>query len=92
MLDIGYDLVQEKTRLGRWPTVREAIFFLIGRDDEAADKLRALGPECMRHSIYVRGFGKIRNVEPDPTYAELVMGPGAELDQAPLRCVRVDAN
>jgi hypothetical protein len=69
MLDIGYDLRQEKARLGRWPTVREAIVFLIGRDEDAADKLRALGPQWMRSSIYVRGFGKIRNVEPDPSYA-----------------------
>jgi hypothetical protein len=86
MLDVGYDLCQEKARLGRWPTVREAIVFLIGRDDDAADKLRALGPQWMRSAIYVRGFGKIRNVRPDLNYARWAVEAMGD-DAGPAICV-----
>jgi hypothetical protein len=87
----GYDLHEEKARLGRWPTVREAILFLSARDEEAANKLRALGPKWMRRNIEVHGFGNIQCVAPDVEAEHRWPKEGEADASTPVPFVRVEA-
>jgi hypothetical protein len=80
------ELKREHVRLGRQLTVHEAIPFLDERDPDAAQRLRALGPEYQRRPVFVDGgSGRIRGVTP----AEVALGrPIAP----PFTYVRIDAS
>lgn len=78
------ELKREHVRLGRQLTVTEAIPFLRRRDPEAAEMLRALGPEYQDRPIFVHGgSGHIHDVRPGRVSFEPIA--------AALTYVRLDA-